>query len=443
MFGNHATVAARGRALTASAMAGVLLATVVGGATAASPAASSQPVELTFWTWVSGIDALVAKYEAENPGVTIKVENVGCCDQQYTKLQTVIQAGSGAPDLAQFDYPVVASFALSGGLADITDLVSPGLQDKFVPSAWDSVTANGKVYGVPQDVAPTVMYYRKDIFDRLGLQVPTTWDEFATTAAAVRAADPNVYMTFADPGNQEPATAAMWAQQTWPWRVTAPDAVSVDLQNQGAKNWADLWTGMLQKDQVEVATQGSDEWFKSMTDGRYATWIIGAWGVYALQGQIPSGSGLWRAAPMPQWTAGANASAASGGGATAVLAQSKHQAEAAKFAEWLNSSDEGAAGLSDLGLMPAARSFIESPAYVGATNEYLGGQEANALFAQAAAAMPAGWEWLPFQQYANSVYKDTVGQAISNKTDLNVGLQQWQDRIVSYGQDQGYTVTTP
>ena len=41
------------------------------------------------------------------------------------------------------------------------------------------------------------------------------------------------------------------------------------------------------------------------------------------------------------------------------------------------------------------------------------------------------------------MYKDTVGQAISNKTDLNVGLQQWQDRIVSYGQEQGYTVTTP
>jgi multiple sugar transport system substrate-binding protein len=442
MIGMHRSVV-RGRAVVATAVAGLLLASVVGGATAADPAASQEPVELTFWTWVGGIEDVVAQYEAENPGITINVENVGCCDQQYTKLQTVIEAGSGAPDLAQFDYPVVASFALTGGLADITDLVSPDLQDKFVPSAWDSVTANGRLYGVPQDVAPTVMYYRQDVFDRLGVAVPTTWDEFQAAAAAIRAADPEVYITFADPGNQEPATAAMWAQQTWPWRITASDALSVDLQNEGARNWADLWTGMLQNDQVEVASQGSDEWFKAMTDGRYAAWIIGAWGIYALEGQIPSGSGLWRVAPMPQWTAGANASAASGGGATAVLAQSEHQAEAAKFAEWLNGSEAGATGLNGLGLMPAARSVIEAPAYVDATSEYLGGQKANALFSEAAAAMPAGWEWLPYQQYANSVYKDTVGQAINNKTDLNVGLQQWQDRIVTYGQEQGYTVTTP
>jgi multiple sugar transport system substrate-binding protein len=337
----------------------------------------------------------------------------------------------------------VASFALSGALADITDLVPADLKDKFVASAWDSMTANGRLYGVPQDVAPTVMYYRQDIFERLGVEVPTTWEEFQTAAAAIRAADPEVYITFADPGNQEPATAAMWAQQTWPWRTTAPDAVSVDLQNPGAQNWANLWTGMLQNDQVEVSSQGSDEWFKAMTDGRYAAWVIGAWGVYALQGQIPSGAGLWRVAPMPQWAEGANASAASGGGGTGVLAQSKHPAEAAKFAAWLNGSVEGATGLNALGLMPAARSVIEAPEYVDATSEYLGGQKAQALFAEAAAAMPAGWEWLPFQQYANSVYKDTVGQAISNKTDLNVGLQQWQDRIVSYGQEQGYTVTTP
>ena len=52
----------------------------------------------------------------------------------------------------------------------------------------------------------------------------------------------------------------------------------------------------------------------------------------------------------------------------------------------------------------------------------------------------AGWEFLPFQAYANSIFADNVGQAYTKQTDLLTGLQNWQKAIVGYGNSQGFKV---
>ena len=51
-----------------------------------------------------------------------------------------------------------------------------------------------------------------------------------------------------------------------------------------------------------------------------------------------------------------------------------------------------------------------------------------------------GWQYLPWQSYANSIYADYVGKAYSAKTDIGAALQQWQDANVKYGNEQGFTV---
>lgn len=54
--------------------------------------------------------------------------------------------------------------------------------------------------------------------------------------------------------------------------------------------------------------------------------------------------------------------------------------------------------------------------------------------------MGTGWQYLPWQSYANSIYADTVGKAYLNKTSIADGLKAWQDKNVSYGTDQGFSV---
>jgi multiple sugar transport system substrate-binding protein len=52
-----------------------------------------------------------------------------------------------------------------------------------------------------------------------------------------------------------------------------------------------------------------------------------------------------------------------------------------------------------------------------------------------------GWSYLPFQAYANSIYADTAGQSYVDKTDILDGLAGWEQEIVKYGNEQGFTVT--
>jgi multiple sugar transport system substrate-binding protein len=92
------------------------------------------------------------------------------------------------------------------------------------------------------------------------------------------------------------------------------------------------------------------------------------------------------------------------------------------------------------GQFPATVKDLSSSEFLDAKNDYFGGQQINKVFAQSAADALKGWQYLPYQTYANSVFSDTAGQAWAGKTTLKDGLKAWGDKLVSYGKQQGFTV---
>jgi len=144
---------------------------------------------------------------------------------------------------------------------------------------------------------------------------------------------------------------------------------------------------------------------------------------------------------MPTYD-GTPASANYGGSAQVVIAQSKQQALAAGFVKWLNNSDEGIKLLIDSGSFPSTTADIESPDLLNLAPDYFGGQEINKVAQASGESVSEGWQYLPFQIYAQTIFPDTVGQAYANNTDLNEGLKDWQDALVKYGNEQGFEVVT-
>src|SRR5262245_27371440 len=67
-------------------------------------AAMQTPTKLTFWTWVPNIDQEVALFEEAYPAIDVEVVNVGQGQPHYTQLRTALQAGQGAPDVAQMEF---------------------------------------------------------------------------------------------------------------------------------------------------------------------------------------------------------------------------------------------------------------------------------------------------------------------------------------------------
>src|ERR671927_1622118 len=179
--------------IAALAMATAMIAPLGASGGAAAPA--KAPVTLTFWTWVPNIQTEVNLFQQAHPGIKVHVVNAGQGAPEYTKLRTALKAGSGAPDVVQIEFQLLPTFELTGKLVDLAHYGAGSLKDKFVPWTWSQVSQGAKVYAIPQDSGPMGLLYRKDIFDKYQLAVPTTWAQYAQEAATLHKANPKVYMT--------------------------------------------------------------------------------------------------------------------------------------------------------------------------------------------------------------------------------------------------------
>lgn len=393
--------------------------------------------ELTYWTWTPSGESQAEAFMKEYPNVKVTVVNAGTATDEYTKLQNAITAGSGAPDVAQIEYYALQQFSLSDGLLDLSGYGFGDLQDDYTASTWGAVNLNGGIYGLPQDSGPMVMLYNKAVFDQFGLTVPATWDEYIAEAKKLSAADPSKFITndAGDPGFAQPL---IWQAGGQPYKTDGTN-VTVDLADTGAKKWADTWNQLLEPGLLSDIPTWSDDWYRALGDGTISTIITGAWMPGILEGSVPDGAGNWRVAPLPSYD-GSAATAENGGSAQSVIKQSKNPALAAAFLRWLNNSDESIDVFLGTGGFPSTTAQLEDPEFLNATPAYFGGQEINKVLVDASKNVIEGWQYLPFQVYANSVFPDTVGQAYADRTDLNAGLQAWQKNLVDYGNAQGFTV---
>jgi len=393
--------------------------------------------ELTYWTWTPTGQAQADAFMAEYPDVEVTVVNAGTAQAEYTKLQNAIKAGSGAPDVAQIEYFALQQFAMSDGLVDLSQFGFGDLEDTFTASTWEAVNVSGGIYGLPQDSGPLVLLYNQEIFDQFGLEVPATWDEYVAAAQQLHEADPAKYLTN-DAGDPGYANPMIWQAGGHPYAVDGTD-VTIDLQDEGTTRWADMWNQMLEPGYLSDIPTWSDDWWKGLSDGTIASIVTGAWMPGILEGSVPDGAGKWRVAPIPSYD-GTAATSENGGSSQAVIKQSENPALAAAFLKWLNTSDESIGVFLEGGGFPSTTAQLTSDEFLNATPEYFGGQEINKVLVEASDNVISGWQYLPFQVYANSVFADTVGAAYTARSDLNVGLQAWQDQLVSYGNQQGFTV---
>ena len=123
-----------------------------------------------------------------------------------------------------------------------------------------------------------------------------------------------------------------------------------------------------------------------------------------------------------------------------MLKQSKNPALAAAFLKWLNSDPASIEVFLASGGFPATTADLESPEFLAKAPEYFGGQKINEVLVDASKNVPSGWQYLPYQVFANSIFGDTVGQSYADAGDLNEGLATWQEKLVDYGNDQGFSV---
>ena len=266
--------------------------------------AMSTPTELTFWTWVPDIEDEVALFEEEYPAIDVTVENVGQGLPHYQKLRSAIEAGEGAPDVAQIEYQYIPSFVLPESLLDLTPYGADDLSGDYVDWAWNQVSPADEVWAIPQDVGPMGNLYREDILAQAGItEPPATYEEYATAAKAVKDATGS-YISNLGATQAGQMIGFFWQAGVKPFGYDGEETVKIEVNSDGAKEVASYWTDLIQQDLISTDVDFNDSWYQGLASGKYAGWLTAAWAPVFLQGTAESTSGLWRAAPLPQWTAG-------------------------------------------------------------------------------------------------------------------------------------------
>jgi raffinose/stachyose/melibiose transport system substrate-binding protein len=175
--------------------------TAVAGATVATSSALSvrsaaaAPIELRYFyraAWPTSetyANWLIDQWNKKN-GSRVHVTGASVDGETYKTKQTIELSSSSPPDIFySWEGGRAAEIIKAGFSADLTDYYAKFGWDKSLnPASITLATFNGKKYFVPTEIGASVVWYRKDLHDKLGLTVPKTWDEMMANAAKIKAA---------------------------------------------------------------------------------------------------------------------------------------------------------------------------------------------------------------------------------------------------------------
>lgn len=407
------------------------------GTTASSAPAEQGTVEITFSSWLKGSKQVVDAFNAAQDEVNVTFNEVAGAKDNYPQLTNQVKAGS-APDVITVEYPRVAEMASQGVLKDITKEAGTLVKDSFSESIQSLVTFGGSTWSVPLDAGVLQMYYRADLFEKYGIAVPKTWDEYKAAAQKVAAADPDVRIGASAVGDPALYAALAW-QNGAKWGALDGDSWKVDIDTRETREALKV-----QQDLVDAKllwTEDAPVLQQKQAAGQLLSVISGSWYGAGLQSTHANQAGKWRVAPVPAPTS--KPASALYGGSTFGISQNSTKTEAGlKFIEWMTTNPEGikariAGGTSTVFPVNEEARKAASEAFAP---DFFGGQNIYDVAAEGLAAVPEGWVWGPGTATTLAKLTDESAKVKAGTTKLTDILSSTQEATVTDLKNRGISV---
>jgi multiple sugar transport system substrate-binding protein len=274
------------------------------------------------------LQAIVAAFEADNPGIKIAVETVPYGDYA-AKLQTAV-AGQAEADVFELEYASFITYAKAGALADITGIDTSA----YAESLAQAYQFDGKQYALPESFSNVVLFYNKDLFDAANLAYPTndwTWADEQRAAEALTDKAAGVWGDYQPISYNEFYKAL--AQSGGQFLNAAGDATAFDGQaGLAAVNWLTGKSGTTMPTDADGANTPDFD-TNLFTSGNLAMWHTGIWMFSTIAQKAPDMN--WDIVVEPGNTQKASAMFSN---AVGISANSKVQDAAKKWLTYYTSS---------------------------------------------------------------------------------------------------------
>jgi raffinose/stachyose/melibiose transport system substrate-binding protein len=155
----------------------------------AEAAPDGEVTELVMGSWrvddVAAMEKILAAFTASHPDITVKFDPTNPPDYNAT-LRTQLEAGTG-PDLMYLrSYSIPRQLFADGFVESLVDMKDELVADYGEASLVPWSTLEGEPIGVPMIAVSHGIYYNKDMFKEMGLEVPTTWEGLLETAQKIQ-----------------------------------------------------------------------------------------------------------------------------------------------------------------------------------------------------------------------------------------------------------------
>lgn len=145
---------------------------------------------LTIWVgrgkeWAEVIKQLADAYFTPETGIGVEISTIPASQVSSTGLNSVILAKSAgtAPDIVLgMSSGLPVEYAIRNAVVDLTQFEDfEEVKSRFYPQTFVPLEYEGGCYGLPETVNFRTVFYRTDILNELGIEVPDTWQELYDT----------------------------------------------------------------------------------------------------------------------------------------------------------------------------------------------------------------------------------------------------------------------
>ncbi|RSO05908.1 ABC transporter substrate-binding protein [Streptomyces sp. WAC 06783] len=300
----------------------------------------------------AAVGKAVADFKAAHRGTDVRVDYIPV-DTRAQRIKAAFNDPKSAPDVIEYGNTDTAGYVKDGGLADVSQEFGAWQEAKDTdPTAKQSVTVDGKVYGAPLFVGVRALYYRTDVFKELGIAVPTTQDEVAAAARKIRAERPELYGIAVGGAYTYGALPFLWAHGGELATGRGNDftaAVNSEKSQAGIKAYADLF-GDANCPAAKCAEMGGNDTVAAFAAGKAGMAIGGDFSHQAVEaGKV---KGKYAVVPLPGTTKGSIAPAFAGGNNIGVLKSSSHRTLAVDLMKQLAGKDTQRRLFDAMGFLP-------------------------------------------------------------------------------------------